>query len=209
MNKKFQIPMRAVLLAGAAVFGTALLVMPAHAATTGAVGVAPGMVQAAASTTVSATVVGIDAASREVKLKGAGGKVFTVTAGAEVHNFAQIKLGDTVIAQYTEALSLELKKAGTGVASGTTYDAAARAKLGAKPAGGVGRIQMILADVTAVDSKTQLVTLRGPEGNVVHLKVQDPEQLKNIKKGDQVEVVYSEALAVSVESAPKAKAKAK
>ena len=69
MNKKFQIPMRAVLLAGAAVFGTALLVMPAHAATTGAVGVAPGMVQAAASTTVSATVVGIDAASREVNLR--------------------------------------------------------------------------------------------------------------------------------------------
>jgi Cu/Ag efflux protein CusF len=44
--------------------------------------------------------------------------------------------------------------------------------------------------------------LRGPQGNLVDLNVRDPEQLKHIKKGDQVRAVYTEALAVAVEPTP-------
>ena len=36
----------------------------------------------------------------------------------------------------------------------------------------------------------------------VRLKIKDPEQLKLIKKGDQVEGVFAEAVAVSVVPAP-------
>jgi hypothetical protein len=32
----------------------------------------------------------------------------------------------------------------------------------------------------------------------VEVIVQDPEQMKNIRKGDQVQVVYTEAVAISV-----------
>ena len=35
------------------------------------------------------------------------------------------------------------------------------------------------------------------------LNVQNPDQFKVVKKGDQVEVTYTEALALSVEPAPK------
>jgi len=45
--------------------------------------------------------------------------------------------------------------------------------------------------------------LKGPQGNSLDLMVQDPEQLKLVKKGDHIQVVYTEAIAVSVE--PKAK----
>jgi hypothetical protein len=37
----------------------------------------------------------------------------------------------------------------------------------------------------------------------VTLAVRNPEQFKVVKKGDQVEVTYTEALALSVEPAPK------
>jgi Cu/Ag efflux protein CusF len=37
----------------------------------------------------------------------------------------------------------------------------------------------------------------------VDLRVQDPERLKRVKKGDQVKAVYTEALAISVEPATK------
>jgi len=37
--------------------------------------------------------------------------------------------------------------------------------------------------------------------------VQNPEQFKVVKKGDQVEATYTEALALSVEPAPKAAVK--
>jgi len=42
--------------------------------------------------------------------------------------------------------------------------------------------------------------LRGPK-RTVDLKLRDPEQIKLIKVGDQVEATYQEAVAVSVEPA--------
>jgi len=51
------------------------------------------------------------------------------------------------------------------------------------------------------------ITLKGPRGKVVVLDVRNPEQFKVVKQGDQVEVTYTEALALSVEPAPKPAAK--
>jgi Cu/Ag efflux protein CusF len=58
-----------------------------------------------------------------------------------------------------------------------------------------------VADVQQVDRKNQTVTLRGAV-KTVRLKIKDPEQLKLIKKGDQVEGVFAEAVAISVVPAP-------
>ena len=66
-----------------------------------------------------------------------------------------------------------------------------------------------IADVTAVDPKKSTITLKGPRGNVVTLDVKNPDQFKVVKVGDQVEVTYTEALALSVEAAPKPAAAAK
>ena len=52
------------------------------------------------------------------------------------------------------------------------------------------------------------IGLKDREGNSVDLVVQDPSQLALIKKGDQVEAVFTEALAIAVEPAPKAAAPA-
>ena len=60
-----------------------------------------------------------------------------------------------------------------------------------------------MANVTAVNHQTGAMTLKGPQGNSLDVVVEDPEQLKLIRKGDQLEVVYHEALAISVE--PQAK----
>jgi len=60
-----------------------------------------------------------------------------------------------------------------------------------------------VTDVVAVSAKHRIVTLKGPKGNLVDLKVEDPEQFANIRKGDQVKAVYTEALAISVDPAVK------
>ena len=200
-------------IASALVIGTSLFAVAPLAvqAQTGpkvetATAVAPGKAAGMATVKASATVIEIDSATRVITLKNAEGKVFTITAGDMVKNFAQIKVGDTVHAEYTMALSLELKKAGTKGASGkgepVEEHGIAAAPLGSKPAGAVTRKVTALADVVAVDEKNHVVTLKGPRGNEVDLDVQDPNQLKNIKKGDKVEVVYAEALAVVVEETP-------
>jgi hypothetical protein len=164
------------------------------------VGKGPGVAGAAQTTKVTATITKIDAATREVTLKGPKGGELTVQAGPEVKNFAQMKVGDTVNLQYVEALTLELKKGGKAVVGRTEQAGAAAAKPGEKPAGLVGRQVTVTADVTAVDAATQMVTLKGPK-QTVDVKVADPEQFKLIKVGDQVEATYTEALAVAVEPA--------
>jgi hypothetical protein len=58
----------------------------------------------------------------------------------------------------------------------------------------------VTADVTAVNKKKQTITLKGPE-RTIDLEVRDPEQLKLIKVGDQVQAVYTEALALGLEPA--------
>jgi hypothetical protein len=52
--------------------------------------------------------------------------------------------------------------------------------------------------VIAVDPKTQTLTLKGSM-RTVELKVPDRGQFNLVKVGDQIQAVYTEALAVSVE----------
>lgn len=62
-------------------------------------------------------------------------------------------------------------------------------------------------DVVGVDPAKSTITLKGPRGSEETLRVGNPDQFKVVRKGDQVEVTYSEALALSVEAAPKPAAK--
>jgi hypothetical protein len=86
---------------------------------------------------------------------------------------------------------------------------AVRAPAGARPGAAGARQVTVLANVVAVNKKTKTITLKGPKGNQVDLVVEDPKQLALVKKGDQVEAVYTEAVAISVEAAPKSAAKSK
>ena len=154
---------------------------------------------------ITASVEAIDSAARTVTLKGPRGKVVTLAVGPEVKNFAQVKVGDLVVVRYAEALTLELKKDGKELRQRSEREGSETAQPGERPAAAAGRQITVIADVTAVDRKKQVVTLRGPK-QTVELKLRDPKQVKLVKVGDQVEATYQEAMAVSVEPAPKAKA---
>ena len=162
---------------------------------------APGQVTVGGVTSVTATVTAIDAATRTVSLKDKKGKVTSLAVGEEARNFDQLKVGDVVTVDYREAMTLTLKKEGRGKSSISESATMNRSEPGAKPGGTAGREVTVLADVVAVNAKTKMVTLKGPKGNTLDLKVDDPAQLKDIKKGDQVEAVYTEALAISVKPA--------
>ncbi|KAA1013161.1 hypothetical protein FVF58_10325 [Paraburkholderia panacisoli] len=167
-----------------------------------AVSSAPGKVSVTGTVKTTSTVVGIEPATRTVWLKDAKGKVVQVVVGEEARNFDQLKVGDVVNAEYSEAMTLTLKKGGAQL-SANENQTLERAPMGAKPGGTASREVTVMAVVTAVNHQTGAVTLKGPQGNSLDVIVQDPEQLKLVKKGDHIEVVYTEAIAISVE--PKAK----
>jgi Cu/Ag efflux protein CusF len=186
-----------------ALSAAAALAAPAIAQTGAVVaGKGPGAAGIAQSVKVTATITAIDAATRDITLKGPQGNEMTLTAGPEVKNFANMKVGDQVNAEYVEALTLELKKGGGLVVQRTDKEGAKGAKPGEKPAGVAGRQVTIVADVVAVDPARQVVTLKGPQ-RTVELPIRDPEQFKRIAKGDQVEATFTQALAIVVEPAKK------
>ncbi|MGO4330585.1 hypothetical protein AB4Z48_12860 [Cupriavidus sp. 2TAF22] len=161
---------------------------------------APGQTSATATAKTTAKITKIDAPTRTVSLKRSDGKVVDLVVGEEARNFDQLKVGDVVSVEYREALSLSLKK-GSGPLSLHEREISDRSAPGAKPGGTIGREVTATADVVAVNTAAKTVTLKGPKGRTVDLMVDDPERLKNIKKGDRVQAVYTEALAVSVEPA--------
>lgn len=186
-------------LAGLGFLAAVCLTCPASAQTgTTIVGKGPGVGAVAQTVKITATITAIDPATREITLKGPKGREATIVAGPEIKNFAQMKVGDQVNAEYTEALTLELKKGGKAVVGRTEDAGMAKAKPGERPAAIMGRRITVTADVVAVDPATQTVTLKGPK-QTVDLKLNDPEQFKLVKVGDQVEATYAEALAVAVQ----------
>lgn len=173
--------------------------------TTGAtIQTSPGKGTMTRTRTVIATVTEVDAPKRHVTLKGPQGEIVPLRVGPEVRNLAQVRVGDQVAVRYEEALSLTLKKGGKELRSSRETLDGARTAPGQRPGGVVSEQVEVTADVIAVDAKNETVTLRGPH-QTVDLWVQDPEQLKLVKVGDQVQAVYTQALALSVDPAPGAK----
>lgn len=161
----------------------------------------PGKASAAVTTT--ATVEHVDQKSRTVTLRAADGERRTIRVGDEVRNLAQVRKGDVVTATYYESIAIRLREAKGQKPSVTVSEGMERAPLGAKPGGAVLRETTLTAKVTAIDRKKQMVTLEGPQGNAVKLKVEDPKNLEGVEVGELVEATYREAVAISVEKPTK------
>ncbi|MBU3626561.1 hypothetical protein ICN48_09975 [Polynucleobacter sp. JS-Safj-400b-B2] len=149
-------------------------------------------------------VIKIDAATRTVTLKNKDGET-SIVAGPEVKNFAEINVGDHFDVVYEMAVAIELVKVkNPGVTSEQVTTSTATAPQGDKPGMITTNTVTATANVEAIDTVKNVVSLKGPQGNIFKVKVQNPDLMKDIAVNDQVKVVYTEAIAAVV-SAPAAK----
>ncbi|QWE29376.1 hypothetical protein [Polynucleobacter sp. AM-7D1] len=149
-------------------------------------------------------VIKIDAATRTVTLKNQDGES-TIVAGPEVKNFAEIKVGDRFDVVYELAVAIELVKVkNPGTTSEQVTTSTTTAPQGDKPGMITSNTVTATANVEAIDAAKNTVSLKGPQGNIFKVKVQNPDLMKDIAVNDQVRVVYTEAIAAVV-SAPAAK----
>jgi hypothetical protein len=165
----------------------------------------PGRAKLVRTVKISATVMAIDKATRTVTLKSAQGDPVDVVADEQVRNFDQINIGDVVAVRYAEAVALELRKTKAEGGEVIVREQAVQAKRDERPAAAGERQITAIAEVVVVDPINSTITLKGPRGNVLTVDVHNPDQFKVVKKGDQVDVTYSEALALSVEPMPQAR----
>ena len=199
----------AITLLAAALAATAYAQQPAVPGGGVAVASEPGKAAVVGAVEISAQVVAIDKATRTVTLEGAEGQCRRHRrgrAGQELRPDQGRRSRRRALCAGADARTPE--DPGRG-GEAVVKEEAAKAKPGEKPAVAGARTVTLLADVIAVDPKASTITLKGPKGNEVTLDVHNPEQFKVVKKGDQVEVTYTEALALSVEPAPKSAAAAK
>jgi len=153
--------------------------------------------------TATAKVKAINLKTRNVTLQRADGSVFKFVAGEEVRNLPQVKVGDEVKVTYYESLAYEVHKPGDVTPGAAVAEVAGRAKPGEKPAAAAGRVTTITATIAGIDKAGPTVTLRGPDGELTTVKVRHPEKLDQVAVGDLVEITYTEALAISVDTPTK------
>ena len=152
----------------------------------------------------TATVESIDQASRLVTLRGEDGNAFTLLVSEEVRNLPQVKVGDRVTVSFFEALAAEVKKPGEGVQGVQADVSSVRAEPGERPAAGAGVMLRTTVVIEFVDTTFNTVTFKRSDGASRTVAVQSPEGrefIKGLKKGDHVEIAYTEAFAIEVKPA--------
>jgi hypothetical protein len=153
--------------------------------------------------TITASVEAINYINREVTLKGALGNTVTFTADKRVKRLNEVKVGDLVQAEYYICLAAELRQP-TPEEEKVPFvmlDAAGRAPKDTSPAGGGLRRFKVVTTVEGLDRPTETVTVKGPGGNYLTVRVADPANLPRMRIGDTIVDTYTEALAISLERA--------
>jgi hypothetical protein len=161
---------------------------------------APGPIGAAVVdvATITATVEKVDVATRMVTLKGPKGNMVTFKASDAVRNLDQVKVGDKVVAKYLESVAVFVRKSNEPPSAGE-MNAVGVAPKGAKPGMVVVQTDEVTAKVQAVDVKGRTITLTGPEGKTRKIKVsENVKRLGEIKKGDNVTLRLTQAIAIDV-----------
>ena len=139
----------------------------------------------------------IEASTRTLHAQETGRYLLTTVAGPDITRFAEVKIGDTVNVRYYENVIVRVKRPGepdvVSSAKGTTGSEQAL------PGGTRAKQVTITATITAIDPAAPSITFTGPHGWKYSSKVQDTEALAKVKVGDKVDIVWTEAMLVSVE----------
>lgn len=150
---------------------------------------------------VSATVDHVDLNKRELTLRGPDGNPFIVQVPESVQRLDNVKMGDQVSIDYYQSAALSLKKPEAGAVTGAQARTTVQKAPGALPGGVVGQQISATAKVNKVDASKGQLMIKAPDGQIDTINVKDPQMradLKNLKPGDDIQVTYSEAMAVSM-----------
>ncbi len=129
----------------------------------------------------------------------ANGNLKSIHVGPEVQRFGELKVGDKVTMRYTEAIVAEIKRAGEATTPGKEETKVVRGT-GPRPGGTATNKMTTTVTVLAIDGKAPAVTVKTEDGRTVSFRVADASNLEGVKVGDRVQITYTEALAISVES---------
>ena len=177
--------MAAGIIAAAALVSTPRMAVAQSKEVTSEIKVETGVVEA------------IEAQSRSVTIRKSDGTVVTTVAGPDVKRFEEIKVGDKVKARYYENLVIRVKAPGEPAVDTDVKDAIASGQ--ALPGGVKARQRTLTCTITAIDANTPTITFTSANGWKYTSKVRDKSALAKVKVGDKVDIIWTDALLVSLE----------
>jgi hypothetical protein len=148
-----------------------------------------------------AVVTAIDLETRQVSLKGPDGKIFTITARDQLVKLEDVKVGDRLVVTYLAALETELRApteeelAEPWVVleeAGVSEDAAHPGIAGA-------RVIRAVVTIEGMNRELGVVTIKDSRGKLHIIGDVEPEKMEGVTLGQTAVMVYSEALAISLE----------
>jgi len=181
------VPIAALLLATSAVWAgddEAVMEKPSFSATQ--------------SMTVSAVVDAINHETRVVTVTKTDGESLTFTASEDARNLDQVTVGDVLVAEYMETVSVEVLANDGMEPDAAQASAMARTKKGEMPGAAAMETTIITATVEEINIEMNTFKLKGPDGTVEEYVARNPENLKRAAVGDLVVITMTSAVAISV-----------
>jgi hypothetical protein len=158
------------------------------------------------TTTMNGVVETVDPVFRELLLRGQGGAqtgaLLSMIVGPQVQRLDQIRPGDRVTATYYQALAAQVVNVFSSQSppfEGVSVD---RRETAERPGALVTRVRRGRVVITAIDPASDTVSFVGPNNVVRTVSPKNDEVrsfIRKLKVGDQVDIVYEEALAIAVE----------
>jgi len=147
---------------------------------------------------LTAKIEAIDKTARIITVKDEDGDLETIKCGPEVKRFDELKVGDTVTFRYYESIAYAIRKPGQPSGLPAQTGPKVVRGTGARPGGTVSEQETATVTVKAIDTKVPSITVLTEDKRTVSFKVEDKNNLKDVRVGDRVEVTYTEAVMISV-----------
>jgi len=148
---------------------------------------------------LTAMVEAINHETREITLRGPEGKTVSFVASEEAQNLGQVAVGDIVMAEYVQTMSIEVFANDGSEPGAGEIAVAGRSEKGEMPALTAIDALVVTAIVEEINIEANTFKLRGPSGEIKEYEAQNPENLKKAEVGDIVVITYTEAIALTVE----------
>jgi|SRR5688572_22121544 len=152
--------------------------------------------------TATAQVTALAPAERKLTLRREDGAQIDVVVAEGVRNFEQIAVGDALRVRYKETLAATKLPPGESAKPLEGAFAAARAKPGAKPGGGMGMAVSLRVKIESIDRTREIVVFSLASGELIARRLQTAEGrelVQELEIGDLVQLDYTETLALGIE----------
>ena len=144
---------------------------------------------------VEAVVSAVDLSTRRVTLTGPEGKQHTFTAGPEIKNLPQLKVGDKVSATFARRFVVMVRR--DQAPPSESYDTvSATARMGERPGMLVAEETKIVARVKSIDTANRTAVLEFPDQTFRTVPVRPDVDLSKYRVGDNVVIRTTTALTV-------------